>query len=274
MSTMFRVDRAKPCIVCKKSDWCVYGKDVAICMRVPSSRPKTFSDGSMGWLHSRDGSPLPTLPPKPPVIVSKDSNRIVLEWRAKWGTASLDYLAKTLAVTKESLEMLGCVKAPQHAVWGFPMHDGKGFIIGIRMRHENGRKWCEPGGHNGLFLPLCIPTREVVICEGPTDTAAALSIGLFAIGRFNCCGGIGQIQEYIKRLGIKRATIVADVDQDRKINGNTINPGIQGAIALGEVIGIPSRCVTLPTKDMREFVAKGGTAEHFQAIASQNVWNK
>lgn len=274
MSTMHRVTKSKPCGICGKFDWCVYGLDVAICMRVPSHRPKQFTDGTVGYLHSRSGGPLPVPLPKKKEEVFVDSAKLVDTWRQQYGLSSLGYLAQTLGVDVKSLELLDCVKAPQHLVWGFPMRDGKGFIIGIRMRHQNDRKWCEPGGHNGLFIPNKYNDGEITICEGPTDTAAALSLGLNAIGRFNCCGGIGMIQQHIITARIKRATIVADVDNDRVVNGSTINPGIQGAIQLAEVLGIPTRCVTLPTKDIRNFILSGGTRLHFDSIANQQVWNK
>lgn len=274
MSTMLRVNREHPCLICKKDSWCIYGKDVAICMRVVSQRSKTFADGSIGYLHRPDGSEIKyTTPPNRPEVFV-DSAKLAQEWSDRYGTSSLAYLAKNLGICKAPLELLRCVKAPQPCVWGFPMRDGRGHIIGIRLRHENGRKWCNPGGHNGLFIPHCTPQKEVVICEGPTDTAAALHMGLYAIGRFNCAGGVDMIREFIKLNTIKRATIVADVDNDRVIDGSVVNPGIQGAMALGELIGIPSRCVTLPAKDMREFVTLGGDQVTFKSIADQIVWNK
>jgi hypothetical protein len=274
MSTLQRVTRTDPCIICQKDSWCLFGKDVAICMRVVSQRSKTFTDGSIGYLHGRDGQAVQYNPPKRKEQPFVDSAKIAQQWADHYGTESLTYLAKNLGICKAPLELLRCVKAPQPCVWGFPMREGKGHIIGIRMRHENGRKWCNPGGHNGLFIPNCNPQKEVVICEGPTDTAAALHICLYAIGRFNCAGGVDMIKEFIKLNNIRRATIVADVDNDRVIDGSIVNPGIQGAMALGELIGIPSRCVTLPAKDMREFVTLGGDQATFKSIADQVVWNK
>lgn len=274
MSTMTRVSRSHPCPVCKKSDWCLMGTDVVVCMRVQSSRVKMFADSTIGWLHRRNGDPLPLPPPRKAVQPDFNSGKLLQKWAVDYGFKSLNYLARTLSVSVEALEKLRCVKAPQHCVWGFPMYDGAGNIIGIRMRHENGRKWCEPGGHNGLFLPSGTVDRHIVICEGPTDTAAALTIGLYAIGRFNCCGGIHQIQDFVRRNHVKRAMIVADVDQDREINGQVVNPGITGAITLAEHLGIPSCTVTLPAKDMRDFVQRGGDRKTFLAITNQLVWSQ
>jgi hypothetical protein len=271
---MMRVSGTHQCPCCKKSDWCLIGKDVIICMRVTSGRPKTFSDGTTGWLHKRDGSELPQLAFKKPPENYIDSKKLLDKWALDYGFKSLTYLGKSLGVTSDSLEKMGCVKAPAPCVWGFPMHDGLGYAIGIRLRHENGKKWCEPGSHNGLFLPKTKPSNHIVICEGPTDCAAALDIGLYPVGRPNCNGGVNFIKEFIHEHRIHRATIVADVDNDRELNGVIVNPGIQGAIALSELLGIPNRCVTLPAKDLRSFVAEGGTLAAFNAIADQNVWSR
>lgn len=271
---MMRVSARVRCPCCKKHDWCLIGKDVVICMRVASGRAKSFADGSMGWLHDREGGELPALPPKRVPPPTFDSAKLLKKWAVDYGYQSLTYLAKTLGVSPESLERLGCVKAPQHATWAFPMYDGKGYIIGIRLRHENGRKWCEPGSHNGLFIPNWKPDKHIAIVEGPTDCAAALTLGLYAIGRPSCNGGVNLINDFIHEHRIQRATIVADVDGDRVINGTTVNPGIQGAINLGELLKIPTRCVTLPAKDVREFVTSGGTLAEFNAVSEQNVWSK
>ena len=275
MSTPRRVKKSEPCPICKKEDWCLIGTDIVICMRITSQRSKSFADGSIGYIHQKEGGPeIRTPSQNRPEKLFVNSAEIAKKWAYQYGTESLNYLAKNLGICKATLVLLRCVKAPQHCVWGFPMRNGRGEIIGIRMRHENGRKWCNPGGHNGLFIPNCTPQKEVVICEGPTDTAAVLHMGMYAIGRFNCSGGIYQIQEFIREQKINRATIISDNDEDREINGTVVNPGIQGAIALSELIGIPSRCVTLPTKDVREFVVNGGNISSFKSIADQNVWNK
>ena len=260
-------------MVCKKDSWCIYGKDVSICMRVPNDRPKSFSDGSIGYLHARDGGELPKLALKDKVPVDFSSRKTLEKWRVDYGFTSLVYLARELSVSVESLEQLGCAKSPQSRVWGFPMSDGKGYVIGIRLRHEDGRKWCNPGGHNGLFIPKGTPQKEITITEGPTDCAAALTLGLYAIGRFNCCGGVHMIREFIHENKIVRATIIADVDDDREINGATVNPGIQGAVGLAGLLSIPTRIVTLPTKDMRSFLQAGGNAATFASIANQLVWH-
>jgi hypothetical protein len=202
---------------------------------------------------------------------------MVLEsWgRSSWGVRHLAVLAAKLGVAEDSLRMLGCVGSNQAQVWAFPMCSGDGSAVGIRMRHENGRKWALPGSHNGIFLPQCEPQQEMVICEGPTDAAAALTMGMFAIGRPNCSACATDIMATVKRLRIRRVTIVADVDQDKeRPNGATYNPGLDGARNLAAIFTIPTRIVTLPCKDLRSFLCAGGNVATFQSIANQLVWNK
>jgi hypothetical protein len=186
-------------------------------------------------------------------------------------------LADQLGVSAAALRTLGCIATDQHKVWGFPMYCGDGSPVGIRMRHENGRKWALPGSHNGIFLPQCEPQPECVVCEGPTDSAAALTMGMFVIGRPNCSACATDIVATVKRLKIKRITIVADVDQDRQrsVGGGVFyNPGLDGARSLAAILTIPTRIVTLPCKDLRSFLQAGGSLATFESIANQLVWNK
>jgi 5S rRNA maturation endonuclease (ribonuclease M5) len=275
MSTMNRVSKTHPCPICQKPDWCLTGKSVVLCMRVASQRAKTMADGTVGYLHRSNGEALPPASFRRPAENHVNCAKILQKWGVDYGYKSLNYLARILGVSEDSLNELQCVKSPYPCVWGFPMCDGKDYVIGMRLRHENGKKWCEPGSHNGLFIPKGQRRpNEIVICEGPTDTAAALTIGLYAIGRFNCCGGITQINDFIFHNHIKRVIIVADCDEDRSLNGIVVNPGIQGAITLSEHLKVPSCTVTLPTKDMRQFVQGGGDLKTFQSLTSGLVWQK
>lgn len=276
MSAMRRVSKKEPCPVCKKPDWCLIGTTVALCMRVQSTRISIMKDGSTGWFHMIDGSPLPQIQPKvEPHKHRQDMSAVVEDWRKTFGLTSLDHLSRTLGVTRQSLEILGCVKSPQHSVWGFPMMDAKRSTIGIRMRHENGNKWALIGSSNGLFIPSCAPSATMAICEGPTDTAAALTIGQFAIGKFNNCGGAQMIIDFIKLNKIRRVINIADCDQDRVSEaGKVANPGISGAIGLADLLPVPNCTLALPCKDMRAFVQSGGNANILNSLTSQLVWRQ
>lgn len=95
------------------------------------------------------------------------------------------------------------------------------------------------------------------------------------IGTPNCSACRGDLIAAIRRLKIRRVSIIADVDQDKTHkNGSTYNPGIDGARKLAELLPVASRIVTLPCKDLRSFVQAGGNTATFNSIANQLVWNK
>lgn len=278
MSKMIRVSKANKCPLCLKDSWCLLGSmgDVVLCMRVQSQRPKTLADGTVGWIHMRDGKALPPVRKyeERPAPVLNAALKLA-SWSRSVLNGSVKDFAVSIGVSSDALFSLGCQPAPYHKTFAFPMRDGNNNIVGIRLRHENGKKWAETGSHQGLFIPQCESKREIILTEGPTDCAAALTIGMYGIGRPTCSGGINDLKLLVKRLKIRRATIIADCDTDRvhKETGAVSNPGISGAHGLSQHLEIPTRIVTLPTKDLRSFVQQGGDYKLFNSIAEQLVWN-
>lgn len=271
--------KENPCPACAHWDWlCRYGDRQFICMRVSSSHPSNCG----GYFHPLNNAPLP--PPKPkfkvPEIPKLDARKIISEWSANTSELDLGELAESLGVSVESVAALGAAKAfwrkglwslekfPARA-WAFPMRDGHGNIIGIRMR-ANGQKWAVTGSRNGIFIPQMYPMRYKVayLPEGPTSTAAALTMGLFAIGRPACHIGGPDIKVVLKRLGISRVVIVADSDD--KPTG--LRPGYDGAVKLAKEIGVRSIIWTPPTKDIRDFYRAGGTKEVIESELKNFVW--
>lgn len=262
---LIRVSKSRPCDHCGHHDWCFYGGDAFdLCMRTASDRPKTLADGSVGWLHRVGDAPAPrpVREEKPAPILNV--SELLHSWRRGRSGDRLDELSVDLGVTTWSLEALGCVHAPYCQTWGFPMRSGDNSYTGIRLRNINGDKWAEKGSHQGLFLPQVEPQTTVLITEGPTDTAAALSIGYFAIGKPNCCGGIPHLQEAVKRLKIRRAVIVSDLD----------DPGLRGAQTLAMHLPIPTAILLCPAKDMRQAVKNGMDKEMCDAAIRQLVWRQ
>jgi len=148
--------------------------------------------------------------------------------------------------------MLGAAWAVEYKAWAFPMRDGARRVIGIRLRADNGRKWAVPGSRNGLFWPLGIPGEEndlIVICEGPTDAAALLSVDLAAIGRPSCTGGVPLLKAALDRIGRRDVAILSDADV----------PGRQGARRLAQEIRHLARSVRiiepLAGKDARAWIS-------------------
>lgn len=259
-----RVSTRYPCPICGHPDWCMVGDAYILCMRVESDRPKLLKGGEAGWLH-RVGDYKPPVKEKEkekPVDINFD----VMMHNWKRLTISGFYLAmeKDLGIPAWTLQCMGAAWAQRYQAAAFPMRDGNGGVIGIRLRSKDGKKWAVPGSHQGLFLPNVMCQAEMMICEGPTDTAAAISMGCFAVGRPSCCGGVEHIQTLVKRIGVRRVLVIADLD----------DPGLRGATTLVEHLAVPSAVLALPAKDMREFVKAGGTRAVLDSLAKQLIWRQ
>lgn len=292
-----RVSKSHPCPVCKKPDWCrVFADGWVECMRVQSDRPAK----SGGWMHSqRELSPWPLTPSKPlytppPTI---NATKLMREWLAATSPTALAELATSLSVSTPSLTAVGAAYAPPHAAWAFPMCDGYGNVVGIRLRNERG-KFAVRGSRQGIFLCTCEriapaaaqalenqanqspqPTdsgglsvavsangsrsRTLFVCEGPTDTAAAVELGLFAVGRPNCSCGGAEINVFARRHDCRRVVIISDNDK----------PGLDGARKVGRELNLPFAVYVPPAKDVREFVRLGGTRAMIENALNNTIWN-
>ena len=187
------------------------------------------------------------------------------DWMQDTLRPMVDCLAESLGVDRWTLSEhgLGCAYAERHHAWAFSMWDGLGHIVGIRLRATNGKKWTETGTHAGIFVPMINPQPTMLICEGPTDTAAGLSMGYYAVGRPSCSGGAPMLKDLIRRTGVKRAIIIADND----------DPGLNGARSLIKVLQVPACTITLPAKDLRQFYRDGGDRQTIEALAQASVWH-
>ena len=183
-------------------------------------------------------------------------------WRGQTSQDALGALATELGVSLHSLNNLGAAWASEHNAWAFPMFDEQARPIGIRLRYLNGDKKAVTGSRQGLFIPEMQIPSDVYCCEGPTDTAAMLTVGLYAIGRPSCSGGGDMLCDLIAQNRIKRVTIVADHD----------DPGIEGAVKLQKRLRVPSRIFVTPCKDFRQFVKAGATKEVVTAITKDILW--
>lgn len=254
-----RCTKQDPCPICKKPDWCSIGARYIHCMRVASTNP--VSTG--GWLHEIEGAQAKPLPPKERQGPTINASQIMQEWLDSTSADQLCFLSQELGLPASSLLLLNPAWSKEHHAWAFPMSDPYGNYVGIRLRDSAGRKWAVKGSHQGLFLPTCEPQETVYICEGPTDTAAALSMGFYAVGRPSCLGCEGDIFTLIKRKDIRKAVIVADND----------DPGTSGARKLAAGMKVPSIIMYPPAKDLREFVSIGGTASLLHSMWGNFVWS-
>ncbi len=262
-----RVKKSEPCPVCNNGGWCLVSDDgdSAMCMRVQSNKPFNLASGEIGYIH-RLAEPTP----KAKWVRHPRKTRVAIDAAAMFHKAELETsffdveeLAGSLGVNPHALSDIGCARFKKHRAWGFPMRDGGYNIIGIRLRGDDGSKWAVTGSRSGLFYPLTEPASRLVVTEGPTDCAAALSCGLFALGRASCSSGGEMIKWFIEyNRQIKEVVIIADNDK----------PGLDGANKLQQMLNIRSCVVTLPCKDMREFHKMGGNAELLSCIIKNTHW--
>jgi len=265
-----RVDRRRPCPICQKPDWCGVSADgeVACCMRVQSDRPARNG----GWLHRITDAPRPVprycLPQRQqPPVCTVDWAAMLRRFGRDTRTAEVERLATALGVSQKSLLRLGIVWAATHRAWGFPMSDALRETIGIRLRAENGRKWAIRGSRNGPFWPEDLTgSGPLLVCEGPTDTAALLDLGYDAIGRPSCTGAADLVIEVVQGLHVRDVVVVADADEQ----------GIEGANRLAQALTEagcrPKTIQPLQGKDARAWVQAGATRAVVDAVIANTLY--
>ena len=258
---MQRVSKTHLCPVCEKPDWCLYSEDgsAAICARVSEGSKKRV--GEAGFLHVLG----PGLA-RPPVgrtrvrqtkrVTPKvDFGKLAKRYQARISRRQIAMLGRTLGVMAASLIRLGV--GWDGEAFCFPMCDEYRRVIGIRRRLGDGRKLCVTGSRTGLFIPEEIDgSGPLTVCEGPTDTAAALDMGFSAVGRPNCNSKVKMTARY---AGGRQVTIIADNDA----------VGIDGAKQLAKELAVRSRKVRiivppLGVKDLRDWKSKGLTARQIR----------
>jgi hypothetical protein len=256
-----RVSPDNPCPVCGRPDWCSVSNDgqYVICPRTSQGSVKHIGDA--GWLHklAKDDSGKRRLREfRVDCTPAKDFSGKAAEYMAKLGQNELAQLSAQLGVTVESLVRLGV--GWNGRCYTFPMSDEKGRIIGIRTRFPSGDKAAEKESRQGLFVPSELSGQgPLLICEGPTDTAAALDLGFDAVGRPSCLGGGNMLKNFVVGRDV---AIIADNDP----------PGVFGANILGAELPPFARSVKVlfppVSKDLREWVRTSPKAAAHDALAA------
>lgn len=260
-----RVRHDRPCPICERPDWCLVAADgsAAICARVESA--KCVGSRGAGWLHRLrdDLDPPRRIVRSVPITTAgprHDLASLAAGYRDCLDPVQLGELARSLGLSVEALTALGVGWSTHYSSWSFPMVNADGAVVGIRLRRPNGSKFAVTGGREGLFLPATDPTEpRLLVCEGPTETAALLDLGFRAmVGRPSCTGGVKLLVELVQRRRPGEVVIVADGDE----------PGRRGADNLASVLlaFVPVVRVVVPKqhKDVREFVRAGGTRRQLE----------
>lgn len=297
-TTWSAASRRRPCPICGKPDWCSVAADGAraMCMRVGEGAEHSIVLAhGIGYFHRLSGpvTPRPFTPsPTPRPRFDLDFDTIITRWHETACRAPQE-LATQLGVDEVALRRLDAVWAADRNAWAFPMHDDRRTVVGIRLRGDDGRKFSLSGSHSGIFIPRGLESRpQLLIVEGPTDVAAALTLGFDAAGRPSCSGGAAHLANMLQVGRRRDVVIIADSDPPSVATANQFNvlrlsgqlaasqlegPGRAGAKALAQrIVGV---CRSLriidvePQRDLRGWLLAGGDRLTLQMrIAQAAPW--
>ena len=204
----------EPCPICGREHFCMIGRVSVLCTQLESPKP---SKAGFGWWHSYPNSAeRPTFIPKPKPPRITDA-----ELHAKWepilksckGMVKVAELAAELGVDHWSLEALGFAwDSTQYII---PTRNHRGLITGLDTRWKDGTKMVVPGSRRGLIYAKnwLDYTGPVLIVEGASDAAAALTMRLCVLGRPSNIGGVELLT---RMLGNVQRRIIVIAERDRK----------------------------------------------------------
>ncbi len=248
------------CPVCDKPDGCLIADDgsACICARIQKGSVKKVGKPFVGgYLHILgDFKPLRyVVPPKKKVDWNK--------WTVKF--------AKQLINNREAFGKL-CQSIGLNPISALRFYIGwhKGWLTvpvysmmrkvsGIQRRQGSTKRYMKHSGM-GVFVPSAFfqnPSNTLAVCEGWTDTVAALEYGYNAIGKVNAYVGNEEVVMYVKtHPTIQRVIVFADNDQD--------GVGLAGAVETEELLveeDFTTKVVLTPEKDLRACKQKGMTIQ-------------
>jgi hypothetical protein len=249
-----RVTKAQPCEICGKPDWCGTSSDgqVARCMR--ESSPHESSGG--GWIHRLNGEPRAKSAPKPPPQPTRDWAAMAARFAENATTEQVAELAARLHVEAQALRELGVGRDGN--LWTHPMFCADGAVCGVKTKRSD---WTSPGCITGSKLGVfrrAIPDDGLLlVCEGESDTASALSLGFDAIG----VPGAGHAGEAAAAFARGRETvIVADNDEAGTEGAKRLRAALLPAASSLRIVRPPQGI-----KDLRQWLIDGLTREALAA---------
>lgn len=207
------------------------------------------------------------------------------EWRQKSDAFQLCLsseradLADKLGVAETALTALHCGWSAK-GYWTFPVRDGSGNIVGISTRLAEPIRSCDGkvttqkmvmGSRHGLFYApeaLAAGDGPILLVKGASDTAAAYTMGLTAVGRPSCKGGVNDLAELLRDIPAGRQIIVVGENDEREAERNgkkiIIYPGRNGATLTAKTLAkrLGRQILwTMPpagAKDTREYLQNDG----------------
>jgi hypothetical protein len=184
------------------------------------------------------------------------------------GAASKNKLAEKWGVTTASLDALGIgFTTEKGGAFTFPMRDADRRIVGFRLRYydDTSAKGCIDGGHLGLLIPDGVtPGNCEADCEGESDLAAALSVGIKAIGVPGAGNATDEAARFFAKSAVSCPCIIGD-------NDGAGEDGIEKLRAALLASGIPCRRLKPPDgiHDFRDWCATGVPADELRRIVAK-----
>lgn len=266
-----RVSRSRPCPICDKPDWCMVARDGthAICARV--SLGGVFC-GEPGYKHQLSGQRAVPTSPMMRERVDFDASGYAQRFERAITPAQLELTAYELGVSSYSLQRLRMGWCAEHDAPAFPMWM-RGDICGIRIR-KDGAKFCIVDSRNGFFLPrgLSDAIDTLYVVEGPTDTAAALDLGLDAIGKPNASA---CTDELIRILQAKQPELTVFMGENDAPDSRGKAAGIDGPLAQCKravAAGLNAVFVLPPKgKDLRQWKNEYGATRGMVELLVENA---
>lgn len=271
-----RLKRGEKCPVCAHAGWCTISGDgeAAKCMRLANDRPVKGG----GWVHKLQPGQAATVKTFTPEAAPKRTRetwlKLATRFRANGKIRNIDKLADDLGVSAESLHRLRIgwagarelkeldTRCRSTGAWSFPMRTPDRHVVGIRLRTASAFKYAVAGSGEGLFIPSEMPldSGEIHVVEGPTSTAALLTMGFVAIGRPSCSGGVELVKALVRAADIQSVIVWGDRDTAKPLpGGRKLYPGQDGARALARQLAplCAVRVVIPPVKDARDWLRAG-----------------
>jgi len=261
-----RIGRDRPCPVCGKPDWCLISNDggAAICSRIKSER--IVGEKGAGWLHclrddgwaSSDWRSLPRKPAEVRSPIRTDFGNLSEKYVNQLRPESRGWLANELGVNVDSLAALCIGFFDDHEAFSFPMREPNGVVCGIRLRRYDGSKFAVRGSRDGLFfVPKTLNRKYLVVCEGPSDTAALLSMNYDSVvGRPSCRGASDKVVTVCRWTQPSLVILIPDADKQGRQGAELLASLLRFVVPRIEIVMLPEGC-----KDIRETLQEEKNAD-------------